>query len=222
MSYAFQFDYGVEGVTLYAFIRPLGQTTIWSTVAGAFVAYSAGDWANYDIAMTEQSGSGTYFGTWPDVVTAGFYDFTVYQRLGGSPASSDTLVGTTGGTPLYYTPGSTPVPTDVVFAGVWYAHAATESDLEANALYKRAGDTTLTFAMDCNGLPEVRAGQVLTAASVAPVSGLTVGTVDFDDSTAFATFSGGTAGTSYDVVFLMTLSGGSVYERTGVLAATAN
>lgn len=223
MSYAFQFDYGIEGVNLYAFIRPLGQETIWSTVAGAFVTYSVSDWANYDITMTEQSGSGTYFGTWPDVGTAGFYNFTIYQRAGGSPASTDTIVGTSGTGPLYYTPGDTPVPSDTVFSGTWYAHAASDSSLVSDTLYKRAGDTTLIFAMCCCNLPEVAAGETIASATWATSSpsGLTIANADFDDTNAWAEFSAGTAGVTYTVTTTITLSGGAVYVRSGYVTATS-
>lgn len=215
---SFQFDYGVTGNTLYAFLRPGGGTTIWN--GSAFVTYAVGDWSTYDIAMTEQASSGSYFGTWPSDINAAWYLFTIYRRMTGTPLSTDPMVGSGY---LYYEPGDTPVPGDTVFSGRWFAHAAAESDLVSGTLYKRAGDTTMTFAMCCCNLPEIAAGETIAAAAWAtsdPV-GLTIANADTDDTNAWAEFSAGTAGVTYTVTVSITLSGGAIYVRSGYVTATS-
>jgi hypothetical protein len=77
------------GKTLYAVIvNSVGQIyngTTFVTIAGA-------DWANYDYALTEAT-AGLYFATMP-TVTADLYTIAVYQRIGGAPATTDTLLDT--------------------------------------------------------------------------------------------------------------------------------
>lgn len=81
--------------TLYALIRnSIGQ--VWDTVDVAFETYATAQLENYDVALSEQgTASGYYTGTFPtDITTAGVYSVVVYDRAGGSPAETDTLVAT--------------------------------------------------------------------------------------------------------------------------------
>lgn len=78
----------VTGLTLYAVVINLaGQ--VWNGTT--FEALLGANWANYDIALTEQVSAGIYYGTFP-VVAAGLYDVQIRQQLGGTPAVSDPVV----------------------------------------------------------------------------------------------------------------------------------
>jgi len=92
-----QIAYGLTGKTPYFTVRELSSGTpgeIWSTVAVAFVAYSTTDFSNYDTSMSEQgTASGVYVGTFPSSISAGLFSVVVRDRAGGSPAESDTMIG---------------------------------------------------------------------------------------------------------------------------------
>jgi len=78
------------GLTLYAVIRnSSGQ--VWN--GSAFEAYNSSNWSTYDVAMTEQSQSGYYTGTFPAAITTGKYSFMVHLQQGGSPALGDPIYG---------------------------------------------------------------------------------------------------------------------------------
>lgn len=81
-----------SGNTLYA--RIMNPAGLWWN-GSAFEAYSAGNYATYDVALTEQGSSGVYVGTFPaGITTAGTYEYYVYIQSGGSPAESDVLAST--------------------------------------------------------------------------------------------------------------------------------
>jgi hypothetical protein len=80
------------GATLYAHVvRADGQ--VWN--GSAFEAPAAANWATYAVTVTEQSTTGYYYGTMP-AVAAGLYDVFFLLRAGGSPATTDALVGQAG------------------------------------------------------------------------------------------------------------------------------
>jgi hypothetical protein len=89
MANEIQLAYGTTGRTLYAVVRTT-VGTVWN--GAAFVAFNAPDWADYDVAMTEQGASGYYTGTFP-VVAAGTYNVEVRDRSGDSPAVTDPVAG---------------------------------------------------------------------------------------------------------------------------------
>lgn len=82
----------VTGATLYAVLLDAsGQP--WN--GSAFDATpTAGEWASYDIAMTEDSAMGYYVGTFPAGQAAGLYSYRVHKQIGGSPATTDPVVWT--------------------------------------------------------------------------------------------------------------------------------
>jgi hypothetical protein len=80
------------GATLYAHVvRADGQ--VWN--GSAFEAPAAANWATYAVTVTEQGTTGYYYGTMP-AVAAGLYDVFFLLRAGGSPATTDALVGQAG------------------------------------------------------------------------------------------------------------------------------
>jgi hypothetical protein len=92
-----QFD---SGATVYAVVlNSLGQA--WNTGSAAFEAVTSADWANYAIAMTEQTAgnlTGIYAGSFPSGITVpGVYDIIFRQQAGSAPAASDTNNGMLGG-----------------------------------------------------------------------------------------------------------------------------
>lgn len=82
---------GTTGLNIYARIRT-PVNTFWN--GSAFVAYSAASWATYAVALTD-SGGGLYLANMPGGIPAGAYYLDAYKRLGGSPASTDQLLGAT-------------------------------------------------------------------------------------------------------------------------------
>jgi len=120
------------GQTLYALvINTSGQ--FWRPASSAFETFSAGNYANYATAasLTEFGSIMVYYGDFPTGITsAGTYFVVVKVQAGGSPASSDSVVGaypfnwtgaseaTQGNTPAMFTSvQSSPTPTTTVFAG---------------------------------------------------------------------------------------------------------
>lgn len=79
-----------SGKTVYFQVRS-STGTIWN--GSSLVAYATADVNLYKIAATEQgSASGYYTGTMPSVA-AGVYNVVAFQQLGGSPAETDTYIG---------------------------------------------------------------------------------------------------------------------------------
>ncbi len=207
MAQFFQYDRGVTGETLYAFLRPLGLETIWN--GSAFEAYNVAHWTTYAITMTEQADTGSYFGTWPSTLMVGWYDFTVYSQGDTSPVAGDTAVGSG---PLYFTPSSTPVPpTSPSFSGTWYAHPASELALDAQTF--NMNQDTLTMAMSFENIPEIADGETLSTCVVTETGGfVTVASYGNNETTGWAVLSRVAAGTA-TVTFSVTLSGGDAYVR---------
>lgn len=80
-----------SGLTVYAQVLN-GSGQVWNGTT--FETYTAGNWGDYDIALTEQGSSGRYIGNFPSgITTAGDYEFYAYRQLGASPAQSDVAVG---------------------------------------------------------------------------------------------------------------------------------
>lgn len=83
----------LSGYTLY-FVVENAAAQRWYTVTPFFETHDAAHWTDYDIALSEQTSSGTYIGSFPSgITTAGRYRVTVYQQLGGSPAIGDLKIG---------------------------------------------------------------------------------------------------------------------------------
>jgi hypothetical protein len=82
-------EHDTSGVALYAVVSRPADGYRWN--GSSFETHTAGNWLNYDIALTEQTNSATYLGDFPaGITTAGWYRITVYLRAGGSPAIGDT------------------------------------------------------------------------------------------------------------------------------------
>lgn len=81
---------GVSASTYYAWVWHQGQ--IYNTGTSALEAFNSAHWANYAIAMSEDTPSGDFFGTMP-ALPAGLYSLEVHLQLGGSPAIGDISQG---------------------------------------------------------------------------------------------------------------------------------
>lgn len=109
-------------------------------------------------------------------------------------------------------------------ASVWVALTSQTNNVNAatlvgNQLTKSAGDHVV-LGLDLGNLPELVAGaQIVSATINISPSGPTSGTpvVNAGGYVAAALFSGGTAGTSYNVVWTAMLSSGGPVARTAVL-----
>ena len=84
-----------SGVSLYCLVRnAVGQ--VWNTSGSVFETYVAANYANYVVALVEETGSGGFYkGTFPTAILAGTYGITCRQALGGSgnEAAGDPFVG---------------------------------------------------------------------------------------------------------------------------------
>ncbi len=89
MASTITLDYGSTGKTLYALILN-DAGSIWN--GSSFVTIVAANWATYAVAMTEISTSGIYEVAFP-ALAAGVYGVSIRERIGGSPAITDTLAG---------------------------------------------------------------------------------------------------------------------------------
>jgi hypothetical protein len=80
--------HATRGLTLYAvLLTSSGQA--WD--GSAFVSIDGDDWGLYALGMAEAA-AGIYLATMP-AVAAGVYSYVVYERAGGSPATSDAQRG---------------------------------------------------------------------------------------------------------------------------------
>jgi len=81
--------YYSTGCTLYFLVtNSAGEYYNGST----FESYTAGNYGDYDIALTEDGATGVYRGTFP-AIAAGIYDVLIKVQGGGSPAASDIVLG---------------------------------------------------------------------------------------------------------------------------------
>lgn len=84
------------GNTMYAVIRGLvlGVLKVWNPTLnaglGAWDTYVGANWAQYAIAMAEQTGSGYYFASYPTAISGVLTTETIYIQGGGSPALGDS------------------------------------------------------------------------------------------------------------------------------------
>lgn len=82
---------GPTGNTCYVHIfNASGQR--WN--GSAYEAFSVGNYAAYDVAVTEDGATGVYIGTMPSGVPAGRPDIVLFIQDGGSPANGDRAGGT--------------------------------------------------------------------------------------------------------------------------------
>jgi len=79
-----------SGVTIYAVIHDQSNN-LWN--GSSFEAYNSAHWTSYAIAFTEQGSIGYYSALVPAGIPVGSYSFTAYQQLGGTPATTDTPLG---------------------------------------------------------------------------------------------------------------------------------
>lgn len=77
--------------TIYAVIRDIADSTVWN--GSSFEAWDDGNIATYDVALTNRDGD-LYSADMPSGIDAGDYRATYYVQAGGTPATSDFIVGT--------------------------------------------------------------------------------------------------------------------------------
>lgn len=78
--------------TVYSRVRGPAKTW-WNGTT--FEAYTAANYSNYDIAMTEEGDSGVYTADFPSAITAGgTYEYYIHRQLGASPAEGDPVINT--------------------------------------------------------------------------------------------------------------------------------
>lgn len=80
----------LTGETLY--VSVLSGALRWHTGDEAFEAYNAAHWTSYDVALTEQGTSGSYFGDFPTAIPSGTYSLELRRQMGDSPAVTDPIL----------------------------------------------------------------------------------------------------------------------------------
>ena len=86
--------YHASGKNLYVCVFNTSGN-VWYVTGEVFEAWgtSARDADDYDIALTDKSGS-LYLGSWDsNLTTAGFYYIIFYKRAGANPADGDYAIG---------------------------------------------------------------------------------------------------------------------------------
>lgn len=84
-----------SGSTLYALVHGVvsGVEKVWNptlnTGAGGWENYNSAHWAQYAVALTEQTGSGYYSATYPANIDGVLTTEAVYVQGGGSPTLGD-------------------------------------------------------------------------------------------------------------------------------------
>lgn len=82
---------GQEGLTAYANIISLSSGDIWNGTS--FEAITGANVATYDVAVTETALKGLYKANFPSAITAGAYLVVYRAQGGGTPATTDTVIG---------------------------------------------------------------------------------------------------------------------------------
>lgn len=86
-----------SGATIWAAVREIATSKVWSIAAGAFVTWANADVADYAIALAEQGG-GLYDGDLPAGLSASTaYRVTYYVQAGAAPAVTDEIAGSSVG-----------------------------------------------------------------------------------------------------------------------------
>lgn len=86
--------HSVSAVTVYAIIRDADGAVLNGAVFESYVTANLG---NYDIPMTEQGTASRVYAVAFPALSAGLYRVAAYQQAGGSPAETDSLIGTSYG-----------------------------------------------------------------------------------------------------------------------------
>ena len=125
MSGEINLDYGTSGANIYALLLN-SSGLAWN--GSAFEAIVNAHWTTYAVALTEQGTTGVYLANFP-AVSAGYYAASFRLRAGGSPAVSDSVVGT----PVAINWGGVSVVTTstgdyCTLAGLRYAVGITNAD----------------------------------------------------------------------------------------------
>ena len=122
---------GSTGQALYAVLYDLnGQ--VWNTSGTpAYEAFNASHWTSYAVTLTEQTGTGFYSAVCPSGAIATLGSYSVRIQAGGSPATSDVVVGAGSLAPVVSASGQ--VTTDVSSTVSSRLDAAISSRLAATA-----------------------------------------------------------------------------------------
>lgn len=82
------------GYNLYSVVVHPFTGQVWNTSGGAFENGLAADWASYAIVLAPQGSTPLYAGNFPtQITTVASFGYGVFLQSGGSPATSDSIVG---------------------------------------------------------------------------------------------------------------------------------
>ena len=208
--------------TVYAHKRS-AVGTIWNGTA--LEAYLTANIATYDIAMVEQgTASQVYVGTFPATAVAGIYHISYWDQAGGSPAETDTFIGSEwvewSGSVLLPRSAWALVDADpVAKARTWTAR---HDAVTCREIVEVTTQDTATYAMDFSAM--LNPGTSLsTADSVTDTSGNALTTslvVLSQDKTSVhftVTASDLATATQYSMRATTTTTDGTIFARIGTL-----
>src|SRR5437762_2107467 len=91
MSSELKVNGATSGATIYAVIEnEAGQ--LWKVSTSTFEVFNAANWANYKVALTEQTGTGRFRGNFPTGIKAsGLYNVEYRIQSGGTPVVADVV-----------------------------------------------------------------------------------------------------------------------------------
>jgi hypothetical protein len=84
---------GPIGVRAYSLLFHDGYGVVWNTNTRIFEAPVASTWPSYTLPMTEQAGTGLYFGDMPSGIQRGTYSYIVKHQLSSTAAPTDPEIG---------------------------------------------------------------------------------------------------------------------------------
>jgi hypothetical protein len=82
---------GPIGVAVYAILWQEGVGSVYN--GSGFESPTAGNWPSYARGMSENPGTGWYYGDMPGGLGRGTYSYAVKRQLGNSPAPTDSSLG---------------------------------------------------------------------------------------------------------------------------------
>jgi hypothetical protein len=160
------------GLNLYITIRQKPLYTAWN--GSTMEAYSSGNYANYDIAVSEEGvNSGTYSVDIPASLPAGVYRVVLKRRVGASPSESDPVMG---GDDIVYD------GTDVVEISLTNIKSQLENVFNNTAL------TEAYVSLGATGTPAKLLYSILQALTEFSISGTTITVKQRDRTTTAKTF----------------------------------
>lgn len=157
------------GSTLYT-VRFDAVGQVFNKDTGLYEAFNGANWAHYAVPQTESGTSGFYFGSMGAGSPAGLYEIVMYAQVGGTPALTDTFLGSR---PFEWD-GTAAVPLASRLAAASYTpppSATVVADAAATAIL---ADPSTPLANDANGHVGLNFNSITQATAPTTLANITV------------------------------------------------